>query len=172
MKRFSLLCGLVAAFLCFAQNAEAQYARKGANLVDPAGTVLSDQAIINAVGNDIYEQTVIGARKQYKAGKALITGGILGVGAGVAGAVLTGVKIGKAGYSDVETAVQQDPAIAAMYLGSTAIMSLGFTAISGGIVFKTIGKKRLNWVADQANGVNMTYQFGPTPNGMGLSVRF
>lgn len=172
MKRFALLCGLVAAFLCFAQNADAQYARKGANLVDPAGTVLSDQALINVVGNDIYEQTVIGARKQYKAGKALITGGILGVGAGVAGAVLTGVKIGKAGYSDVETAVQQDPAIAAMYLGSTAIMSLGFTAISGGIIFKTIGKKRLNWVADQANGANLTYQFGPTPNGMGLSVRF
>ena len=172
MKKIAILCGLVAAFLCFAQNADAQYARKGANLVDPAGIVLSDQAIINAVGNDIYEQTVIGARKQYKAGKALITGGFLGIGAGVAGSILTGVKIGKAGYSDVETAVQQDPSIAALYLGSSAIMSLGFTAISGGIVFKTIGKKRLNWVADQANGADLTYQFGPTPNGMGLTLRF
>ena len=172
MKRFALLCGLVAAFLCLAQNADAQYARKGAKLVDPAGTVLSDQAIIKAVGNDIYEQTVIGARKQYKAGRALITGGIIGIGAGVAGAVLTGVKVAKAGYSDVEAAVQKDASIAAMYLGSTAIMSLGATALSGGIVFKTIGKKRLDWVAGQANGVNLTCQFGPTSDGMGLSLRF
>ena len=172
MKRFALLCGLVAAFLCFAQNADAQYARKGANLVDPAGTVLSDQAIINAVGNDIYQQTVIGARKQYKAGKALITGGIIGIGAGLAGAVLTGVKVGKAGYSDLETAAQKDASIAAMYLGSSAIMSLGATALSGGIVFKTIGKKRLNWVAGQANGVGMACQFGPTPDGVGLALRF
>lgn len=172
MKRIALLCGLVAAFLCLAQNADAQYARKGANLVDPAGTVLSDQAIIKAVGNDIYEQTVIGARKQYKAGNALITGGIIGIGAGVAGAVLTGVKVGKAGYSDVETAAQKDASIAAMYLGSSAIMSLGTTALSGGIIFKTIGKKRLNWVAGQANGVGMTCQFGPTPDGVGLALRF
>ena len=120
----------------------------------------------------IYEQTVIGARKQYKAGRALITGGIIGIGAGVAGAVLTGVKVAKAGYSDVEAAVQKDASIAAMYLGSTAIMSLGATALSGGIVFKTIGKKRLDWVAGQANGVNLTCQFGPTSDGMGLSLRF
>ena len=172
MKRIAILCGLVAALLCLAQNANAQYARKGADLVDMNKTVLSNQALIDLVGNDIYEQTVIGARKQYKAGKSLIAGGILGVGAGLAGAVLTGVQAGKKGYNDLQTAIENEASIAAMYLGSTALTSLGFTAITGGIVFKTIGKKRMDWVVDQANGVNLTYQIGATPNGVGIAVRF
>ena len=35
-----------------------------------------------------------------------------------------------------------------------------------------LGKKRLNWVAGQANGVGMACQFGPTPDGVGLALRF
>jgi hypothetical protein len=172
MKKVLILCGFIAAFLCLAQNANAQYARKGANLVDMNGTVLSDQAIINLVGNDVFEQTVIGARKQYKAGNGLIIGGIVGMGAGLAGAVLTGKAIADRGYSDMETAISHDGSIAAMYIGSSALASLGFTALSGGIAFKTIGKKRLNWVADHANGVAMTYHVGATPNGLGVALQF
>jgi hypothetical protein len=172
MKKVLILCGFIAAFLCLAQNANAQYARKGANLVDMNKTVLSDQAIINLVGNDVYEQTVIGARKQFKAGNGLIIGGIVGMGAGLAGAVLTGKTIADRGYSDLETAMSNDGAIAAMYIGSSALASLGATAFSGGIVLKTIGKKRLNWVADHANGVAMTYHVGATPNGLGVTLQF
>ena len=172
MKKVLILCGFIAAFLCLAQNANAQYARKGANLVDMNGTVLSDQAIINLVGNDVYEQTVIGARKQFKAGNGLIIGGIVGMGAGLVGTVLTGKAIVDRGYSDLETAYSHDGAIAAMYIGSYALTSLGFTALSGGIAFKTIGKKRLNWVADHANGVAMTYHVGATPNGLGVTLQF
>ena len=76
--RFSIFCGLVAAFLCLAQSANAQYARKGADLVNQNGVVLSDQDIIDLVGGNIFDETVIGARKQYKAGKSLITGGLVG----------------------------------------------------------------------------------------------
>ena len=88
MRKIAILCGLVAAFLCIAQSANAQYARKGANLVDQNKVVLSDQALIMLVGNDIYEQTVIGARKQYKAGNGLIWGGVAGIAAGFVHAVL------------------------------------------------------------------------------------
>ena len=172
MKKLLILCCLVAAFLCIAQNANAQYARKGANIVDLNKTVLTDQAIINLVGNDIYEETVVGARKQFKAGSGLITGGLVGIGAGLAGAVLTGYKAGKDGYSDLQTAVENDGSIAVMYLASTALVSLGGTAFTGGVVLKTIGKKRLNWVADHANGVAMTYHVGATPNGFGLALNF
>ena len=172
MKRIALLLGLMAAFLCLSQSANAQYARKGANIVGPDKVVLSDQALIDVVGNQVFEETVIGARKQYKAGKGLIAGGILGIGAGLAGAVLTGVKASDKGYSDLETAIENDASIAAMYLGSSAAISLGGTLISGGIIFKTIGKKRLNWVADHANGYAMTYHVGATPNGIGLAVNF
>ena len=77
--RFAFFCGLVAALLCLTQNANAQYARKGADLVSQNGFTLSDPEIISIVGNDVFDQTVIGARKQYKAGKGLITGGVLGM---------------------------------------------------------------------------------------------
>lgn len=174
MKRFAILCGLVAAFLCLAQNANAQYARKGADLVDQNKVVLSDQDIINLVGNDVFDQTVVGARKQYKAGRGLITGGIIGIGAGLAGAFITGYKAGKAGYNDLETALSNDGSIAAMYLASTAAASLGGAALSGGIILKTIGKKRLDWVSEEANRVssNVSLNVGATPHGMGIVLNF
>lgn len=172
--RFAFFCGLVAALLCLTQNANAQYARKGANVVNQNGVVLSDQDIVNLVGNDVFEQTVIGARKQYKAGKGLITGGIIGIGAGLAGAFITGYKAGKAGYNDLETALSNDGSIAAMYLASTAAASLGGAALSGGIILKTIGKKRLDWVSEEANRVsgNVSLNVGATPHGMGIVLNF
>ena len=172
--RFAFFCGLVAALLCLTQNANAQYARKGADLVSQNGFTLSDKEIISIVGNDVFDQTVVGARKQYKAGKGLITGGVLGICAGLAGAVYTGYKAGKAGYNDLTTAVGDDASIAALYLGSTALTSAGFAALSGGIVLKTIGKKRLDWVAEEVNRVsgNVTLNVGATPNGFGIALNF
>ena len=173
MKKFALLIGLVAAFLCLAQNANAQYARKGANIVDQNGYVLSDSQLTKLVGNDVFQQTVVGARKQYKAGNGLVWGGVAGIGLGLTGAVLTGIKVGKSNYNDVETALRNDSSIAAMYLGSTAVMSVGATALSAGIVLKTIGKKRLNWVEGQANAAKgYSLDLGATPYGVGLAVRF
>ncbi len=173
MRKALILCGLVAALLCLAQNANAQYARQGANIVDKSGYVLSDSQLTKLVGNEVFQQTVVGARKQYKAGTGLIWGGVAGVGLGLAGAVLTGVKVGKANYSDVETALKSDPTIASMYLASTAVMSLGATALSAGIVLKTIGKKRLDWVEGQANAAKgYSIDLGATPYGVGLAVRF
>ncbi len=159
MKRFLILCGLVAALMCLAQNANAQYARKGANIVDPQGKVLSDKSLAELVGNDIYEQTVIGARKQFKAGKKLITGGIIGIGVGFAGVVAAAVKMQDAGYEgDWEAAIENDPSVAGLYLLGAGATSLGCSAVSAGIVLKTIGKKRLNWVADQC-GVGIALNF-------------
>ena len=172
--RFSFFCGLVAAFLCLAQSANAQYARKGADLVNQNGVVLSDQDIIDLVGGNIFDETVIGARKQYKAGKSLITGGIIGIGAGLAGAFVTGYKAGKAGYNDMQTALSDDGSIAALYLASAAAASLGSAALTGGIVMKIIGNKRLDWVSEEANRVsgNVSLNVGATPNGMGIVLNF
>ena len=172
--RFAFFCGLVAAFLCMTQNADAQYARKGANLVNQNGVVLSDQDIIDLVGGNIFDETVVGARKQFKAGKGLITGGILGIGAGLAGSVLSGVKAANDGYTDFQTAVENDGAVLGLYLASTALLSAGGAAISGGIILKTIGKKRLNWVSEEANKAagNVTLHVGATPHGMGVALNF
>ena len=179
MKRIAILCGIIAALLCLTQNASAQYARKGANIVDKNGYILSDSQLINVVGQNVFDETVIGARKQYKSGNGLIWGGILGIAGGIAGAVYTGVKAGKAGYTeingydDIKEIMEKDPSIGALYLGSTALMSLGGTAFSAGVIIKTIGKKRLNWVGEQANLVKgYTLNVGATPNGMGLYMTF
>ena len=172
--RFAFFCGIVAALLCLTQNANAQYARKGADLVSQNGVVLSDQDIVNLVGSDVFEQTVVGARKQYKAGKSLITGGIIGIGAGLAGAFVTGYKAGKAGYNDMQTALSDDGSIAALYLASAAAASIGSAALTGGIVMKIIGNKRLDWVSEEANRVsgNVSLNVGATPNGMGIVLNF
>lgn len=181
MKRIAILCGLVAALLCLTQNASAQYARKGANIVDKSGYILSDSQLINIVGQDVFDQTVVGARKQYKAGKKLIWGGVAGIVAGIAGSVYSIVKLNDAGYTnvdltspdDLKVILDNDPSIAFMYLGSSALVGVGGTAFTAGVVLKTIGKKRLNWVEDQANAARgYSLNVGATPNGMGLYLTF
>ena len=181
MKRLAILCGVVAALLCLTQNASAQYARKGANIVDRNGYVLSDSQLINVVGQDVFDQTVVGARKQYKSGKKLIWGGIAGIAAGFAGVVYSIVKLNDAGYQNldltnpdhIKTVLDNDPSIAAMYLGSSALTSLGGTAFTAGVVLKTIGKKRLNWVEEQANAARgYSLNVGATQNGLGLYLTF
>ena len=178
MKRFAILCGIIAALLCLTQNASAQYARKGANIVDKSGYVLSDSQLIKLVGNDVFDQTVVGARKQYKAGNKLLWGGIAGVGAGVACAVLMSVRMVNEGYygvthENLKEIIEKDPTLVALYAGSSALTSLGGTAFTAGVVLKTIGKKRLNWVEDQANAARgYSLNVGTTPNGMGLYLTF
>ena len=96
MKRFAFLCGLVAALLCLAQNASAQYAgpihRNGAYLADARGNILSDQEVLTLIGEQVYDETYVGASKQRKTGKTLIWSGIGGL---VGGAVLYGVGVSK-----------------------------------------------------------------------------
>ena len=47
------------------------------------------------------------------------------------------------------------------------------TSLGVGIPFSDIGKKRLNWTADNYNtGGNMTYRVGATPNGAGIALSF
>ena len=45
--RFAFFCGLVAALLCLTQNANAQYARKGADLVSEEANRVSGNVSLN-----------------------------------------------------------------------------------------------------------------------------
>ena len=109
MKRFLVICVLLVAGLGFAQEAKAQYAgpitRQDANLVDQSGHVLTDSEIIALVGNDIYEETVVGARRQLQAGKGLIIGGAASIGAGLVFAVFSGVEMAKSKAADIRARV-------------------------------------------------------------------
>ena len=176
MKRIPILCSIIAVLLCLVQNASAQFARKGANLVDPSMTVLTDQQIISLVGQDIYEQTVVGARKQYKTGNGLIWGGVAGLGVGAAGIAYTAVALARnngSDFKDITSALADEPGIEAVYLGSYAAMSVGASLFTVGVILKSIGKGRLNWVNEQANAARgYTLNYGPTSHGVGVSLNF
>ena len=164
MKRFTMLCGIIAALLCLTQNANAQYTRKGADIVDDNGAVLTDSQLIDVVGLDVFEQTVIGARKQIKSGNSLLWGGIAGFTVGFVGGIYAAYRM--AGYKN-------DVIATPLYLGSSALMSAGGSAITAGIVLKSIGNSRLNWVEEQANAANgYSLNVGATPNGIGLYIAF
>ena len=178
MRKALILCGLVAALLCLAQNANAQYARQGANIVDKSGYVLSDSQLTKLVGNEVFQQTVVGARKQYKAGKTLIWSGAGGL---VGGAVLYGAGLakiadkvtGNSSKEEIQKALEANPGSAGMILGGTLLMAAGGVALDAGIPLLIIGKKRLDWVEGQANAAKgYSIDLGTTPYGVGLAVRF
>ena len=182
MKRFAFLCGLVAALLCLAQNASAQYAgplhRDGAYLADQRGNILSNQEVLSLIGQDIYDQTYVGAHKQRKAGKTLIWSGIGGL---VGGGVLYGAGFAKiadkvtqnSSKEEIQKALEANPGSAGMILGGTLLMAAGGVALDAGIPLAIIGKKRLNWVADDYNArKNLAYQIGATPSGVGFALNF
>ena len=164
MKRIAFICGIIAALFYLTQNAYAQYARRGANIVDKSGVVLSDFQLIDLVGQDIFDQTVIGARKQIKSGNCLLWGGVAGFAFGFAGCVHAVYRM--AGYKN-------DVIATPLFLGSATLLSVGGSALSAGIVLRSIGKGRLNWVEDQANSAGgYSLNVGATPTGMGLYMTF
>ena len=193
MKRILLIGGLIAALLTLAQVANAQYVqihRDGDSFVNNIGQTLSDAELIGLVGEDIYFDTVVGARKQYNAGRKLITGGLIGMGTGYLAASL-GTYLLVVNSEDRVRSRQYQPnsnypdqyysgsdpvdAVAGAFLtvtGYAALMS-GYIALNAGIPLKIIGKSRLNWVENEFNErPAVTCQFGATPHGVGLTLQF
>ena len=185
--RFAFFCGLVAALLCLTQNANAQYARKGADLVSQNGFTLSDQEIISIVGNDVFDQTVIGARKQYRVGGNLIRSGAITLGAGLlsalSGAALL-VSNGPESPSSRYYQYQERPYYErdeAAYTGGALLLAGGYAAmfvggalLEAGVPLRIIGQSRLNWVENNYNDYsrNVSLHVGAAPHGVGLTLRF
>ena len=184
MKKLFVICVLLAASLGLTQEARAQYAgpitRQDANLVDQSGHILTDSEIIGLVGNDIFEETVLGARRQLQAGKALIIGGAAGIGTGLVFAVFSGVEMAKSRQYSKDSQHGHSYSISGLgpgvglYLCSVALTSLGTLALGGGIAFRSIGKCRLGWVANQCNPARtvVTLEWSATPAGTGIVMRF
>jgi len=188
MKKFAILCGLVAAFLCLAQNANAQHIteihRDRAGFTDQAGLPISDAELINLIGPEIYRETVVGARKQYQVGRKLIIGGAIGMGAGLV-SVLGGLGVlaassedytyydGQYEYRHPESPAGEAFGIMLMATGYVAVIA-GGVALDAGIPLHIIGKSRLNWVENDFNGRNhaVTARFGAAPHGVGLTMNF
>lgn len=178
MKRFAILCGLVAAFLCLAQSASAQYRPTKIHRVGTHfkadGNRLSDSELKDLVGEDIYNETVHGARFQMRLGTGLMWGGALCIGAGLAGAVYTGYRAAEANYDTFWEAVKSSKDIYSMYSKTVGVLTFGTSAFAVGIPIHIIGKSRLNWVEDHynENARDISCNFGLTPSGVGLVMTF
>lgn len=191
MKKVLILCGLVAAFMCLSQKAEAQIAPgyfyvENGQIVTLDGYALSDHEVYDLVGADIYHDTYVGARKQYTVGRRLIKGGAITLGVGL-GATATGFVMTAIGAADAvdanndgQLSNDEVPGVAimgilTMYSGITAA-AIGSVLLDAGIPLTIIGKSRLNWVAEQVaypSGQNeWSLRFGNTPNGLGLTLNF
>ena len=151
-------------------------------LVDEHGHKLSDREVLEAIGDEIYDETYRGACKQYKAGNALIKGGVAGMIAGSA-ISLTSLVLSLTGEIVINPETyevkQVDPstAIGLIGVGSGLYVSmLGAVVLSAGIPLKTIGYKRLSWVAENYNESqdrrNYSLRFGAGKYGTGLVVNF
>ena len=182
MKKLLVIFVLLTAGMAFVQEVKAQFAgpivRKGANLVDQKGQILSEESIIGLVGEDIYKETVVGARRQMKSGTGLIIGGSVVMGASavfaVCGAMVGSNKDIFSSDSTKAKAAQGDALTAgALYLCAAALSSVGTLALGGGIALRAIGKGRIGWVAEQCNvRHSATLEWSASPAGAGIVMRF
>lgn len=173
------LLTLVPAFAAQAQYVPSQIEQKRGRLLDDRGEVMPDYMVQRLVGNDIFEETYLGAVKQYKTGKRLITGGLVGAGAGV---VVSGVSLGIfiteyvkiwGGTQDIWDSFSGAKDSVAWFYRGFAIMGVGASVFSMGLIFKTIGWRRLEWVADEYNSRHpAVLEFGVGEFGTGLVYRF
>lgn len=171
----------------FSVRASAQYLprmleeEKG-YLIDENGLKLSDDDVRFVVGDEIYNATYRGARKQFKAGNALIKGGVAGM---IAGSVLS---VGSLGMFMAGTMIVDPESYEVEQVDARAILGVlgvvtgltvstaGALALSAGIPLKTIGYKRLDWIADQYNENHgrrdVAIKLGAGKYGTGLVVTF
>lgn len=116
---------------------------RGGNLVDSQGNVIKPEDIRFYIGNQIYEDTYVGARKQLRSGKTLVW---IGAPVAVAGIVMMIAGLNSMEYDDGEYYDY------GLYSAGLLAGLAGSTCIDVGIPLLVIGKKRLEWIADDYNG--------------------
>ncbi len=191
MKKIIVLVIAAVAFIASSVVANAQYrpstlSQHRAGLEDENGHTLTDQEVFQLIGEDVYNQTYVGATKQYKTGKILTIVGAATTGVGLVGTIAGSVATAYAienGHVTYETKngkrVVKDfdnkAALAAVgFAGGVALLAAGDICLSVGIPLQIIGKKRLNWIADEYNHSNYSanIRFGAGQYGTGVVLSF
>lgn len=184
MKHFAFtILGLVlAVFAAQAQYLPTRLQQAGASLVNENGEALSNQEVLLAVGQQIFDETYVGAVKQYNAGRKLLSGGAVAMGAGLGVTVASAILFANAdlSYTTDSRGVRHYRNLgtkgavgyAGVCAGVAAIVT-GFEVLSAGIVFKSIGAKRLQWVASDYNAkAPVAIRIGNGRYGTGVVVSF
>ena len=191
MKKIIVLAIAAIAFITSGVTANAQYrpstlSQHRAGLEDENGHTLTDQEVFQLIGEDVYNQTYVGACKQYKTGKILTIVGAATAGVGLVGTIAGSVATAYAienGHVTYETQNGQkvvkgyDDKAALAVLGfaaGTTLLAAGDICLSVGIPLQVIGKKRLNWIADEYNHSNYSanIRFGAGQYGTGVVLSF
>ena len=191
MKKIIVLVIAAVAFIASSVVANAQYRpstlnQHRAGLEDENGHALTDQEVFELIGEDVYNQTYVGATKQYKTGKILTIVGAATTGVGLVGTIAGSVATAYAienGHVTYETKngkrVVKDfdnkAALAAVgFAGGVALLAAGDICLSVGIPLQIIGKKRLNWIATEYNHSNYSanIRFGAGQYGTGVVLSF
>ena len=191
MKKIIVLVIAAVAFIASSVVANAQYRpstlnQHRAGLEDENGHTLTDQEVFELIGEDVYNQTYVGATKQYKTGKILTIVGAATTGVGLVGTIAGSVATAYAienGHVTYETKngkrVVKDfdnkAALAAVgFAGGVALLAAGDICLSVGIPLQIIGKKRLNWIATEYNHSNYSanIRFGAGQYGTGVVLSF
>jgi len=144
------------------------------------GRELDDYETRQFIGDEIYNNTFIPARRQRKAGMVLSTIG--GVVTGV-GTIVTIVGVATSTtthtwYQDSSGRTWGDKYtdnISPALLAGAIIAPVGFVILGTGIPLMVIGTKRLNWVEEDANDKlshPMTLNLNSSANGFGLCLNF
>ncbi|MDD6253957.1 MAG: hypothetical protein PUA96_07930 [Bacteroidales bacterium] len=170
-KLFSVILIATAITLCtnaFAQRpgyrdeTEKMLMRYKSGRLSVGGCKLSDLEVKNLIGEQVYYETYVGARRQRKVGTWLAS---FGAAITVGGTVLKSHGIS-----------WDDPAY---YYSGLAVDAVGMAMLGGGIAYLCIGRGRLKWAASDYNERNVygrdrsiSLEFGPTSSGVGLSLRF
>ena len=191
MKKIIVLVIAAVAFIASSVVANAQYRpstlnQHRAGFEDENGHTLTDQEVFELIGEDVYDQTYVGATKPYKTGKILAIVGAATTGVGLVGTIAGSVATAYAienGHVTYETKngkrVVKDfdnkAALAAVgFAGGVALLAAGDICLSVGIPLQIIGKKRLNWIATEYNHSNYSanIRFGAGQYGTGVVLSF
>lgn len=123
---------------------------------------LSEEELQAHVGDAVFYETYVGARKQYLAGSVLMGGG---AGIVIAAAMVQGI-VGS-NYPNSAYAQRANAMCLLSYI-------VGTTSMLTGIPFLAIGSGRLKWVASDYNArqAPVSLDLGACPNGIGLCLRF
>lgn len=144
---------------------------------DQNGVWLDEAQVRSIFGDEIYQETFVGARKQYRAGRNLVTGGLITVGAGLACTLVSFAHAHGSEYYDEPEPLGEDPdsSIAAGVAFGIVAMVAGGIAVDAGIPLMIIGTRRLAWMEDEYNSRPKhawSLSFRQTRNGAGLVLSF
>ena len=153
--------------------------------------VLTDLEVREIIGEEIFQETYVGARKQYKAGLGLLIGGgvvtlsgaiicnraesfIKDRGKGTLWAIIK-TSWNKGSMDDVglDQAAEDVTKGIVWYFCGAGVSYVGTTLLKFGIPFYAVGRKRLEWIADDYNRRNApSLEITATPFGPGLRLQF